>query len=601
VTTTKSSPQRSTRQVGHDWQYLAELGSLLVGMAGESEIVLAALDQALEFLNCESAELVLHPYAGRPGLVGTADADGQDCQVLVDSAGAESTSSTGRHRELIVELPGFPEPVGTLRLVPRGLSRGTARARRADAFALVVGNSLTAVRGLEAERRIVDTTYRTAMLDRLTSLGTRSLLVERGETTLSAAEANGRTAALLLFDVDDFKRINDTLGHHAGDRVLAEFGHRLRRGVRESDLAVRLGGDEFAVLTTQVKSPDDVENLADRLLGELAPPIVLDDLEVSVRCSVGIAVYGEDGVTVDQLLRAADLAMYAAKGLGAGRWQRCHPTVQTLDDRRSLDDDLRGGMLEEQLVLHYQPQVDVHTGQVTGFESLVRWDHPELGLLAPGQFVPLAERAGLTSQLTAAVLGRALADYPALREIAPQCSVAVNISARNLLGRRLVGDVERLLAAHDVPADRLTFEVNEPAPGISPAVHETISGLVRLGSRVSVAEFGSGHSSIVALSRYEGIRELKLDSGLVTGLLTEPTSDRLARAIIGTAHALGVRVVAEGVESGEIVMHLRELGCDVLQGCFVQPPAALHEVRRWAVEWPLQRADRLGLAVSEVS
>jgi diguanylate cyclase (GGDEF)-like protein len=601
VTTTKSSPQRSTSQVGRDWQYLAELGALLVGMAGESEIVLAALDQALEFLHCESAELVLHPYAGRPGLVGTADAAGQDCQVLADSAGAESTSSTGRHRDLIVELPGFPEPVGTLRLVLRGLGRGAARARRAEAFALVVGNSVTAVRGLEAERRVVDTTYRTAMLDRLTSLGTRSLLVERGEMTLSAAEANGRTAALLLFDVDDFKRINDTLGHHAGDRVLAEFGHRLRRGVRESDLAVRLGGDEFAVLTTQVKSPDDVENMADRLLGELAPPILLDDLEVSVRCSVGIAVYGDDGATVDQLLRAADLAMYAAKGLGAGRWQRCHATVHTLDDRRSLDDDLRGGMLEEQLVLHYQPQVDVHTGEVTGFESLLRWDHPELGLLAPSQFVPLAERAGLTSQLTAAVLGRALADYPALREIAPRCSVAVNISARNLLGRRLVGDVERLLAAHDVPGDRLTLEVTEPAPGISPAVHETISGLVRLGCRVSVAEFGSGHSSIMALSRYEGIQELKLDSGLVTGLLTDPTCDRLARAIIGTAHALGVRVVAEGVESGQIVTHLRELGCDVLQGYFVQPPAALHEVRDWAAEWPLQRAERLGLAVSEVS
>jgi diguanylate cyclase (GGDEF)-like protein len=601
VTPTKSSSQRSTRQGSHDWQYLAELGSLLVGMAGESEIVLAALDQALEFLHCESAELLLDPYAGRPGLLGTADAAGQECRVLLDTAGAGSTRAAGRHRELAVQVPGFPEPVGTLRVVPRRATRGAVLARRAAAFALVVGNSVTAVRGLEAERRMVDATYRTAMLDRLTSLGTRSLLVERGEMTLSAAEANGRTAALLLFDVDDFKRINDTLGHHAGDRVLAEFGQRLRRGVRESDLAVRLGGDEFAVLTTQVKSPDDVENLADRLLRELAPPMVLDDLEVSVRCSVGIAVYGDDGATVDQLLRAADLAMYAAKGLGAGRWQRCQATVQTADDRRSLDDDLRGGMLEEQLVLHYQPQVDVHTGDVTGFESLVRWDHPELGLLSPGQFVPRAERAGLTSQLTAAVLGRALADYPVLGEIAPLCSVAVNISARNLLGRRLVGDVERLLATHDVPADRLTLEVTEPAPGISPAVHETISGLVRLGCRVSVAEFGSGHSSIMALSRYEGIRELKLDSGLVTGLLTEPNCDRLTRAIIGTAHALGVRVVAEGVESGQIVAHLRELGCDVLQGYFVQPPGELHAVSRWAAEWPLQRADRLGLAVSEVS
>ncbi|HEV7876210.1 MAG TPA: bifunctional diguanylate cyclase/phosphodiesterase, partial [Nocardioides sp.] len=359
-------------------------------------------------------------------------------------------------------------------------------------------------------------------------------------------------------------------------------------------------GDEFAVLTSQATSPDDAESLADRLLVDLAPPLVLDDIELSMRCSVGIAVHGEDGTSVDELLRAADVAMYTAKGLGAGRWQRFDSTCHLQSDRCSLDEDLRNGVPDEQLVLHYQPQVDVHTGEVVGFESLVRWEHPELGLLPPSQFVPLAERAGLMSRLTAAVLSRALADYPVLDEMAPGCSVAVNVSARNLLGRGLVSDVRRLLAEHQVPADRLTIEVTEPAPGISPAVNETISGLVRLGCRVSVAEFGTGHSSLMALSRYEGIRELKLDSGLVSKVLAEPACDRLTRAIIGTAHALGVRVVAEGVESGQILAHLRELGCDVLQGYFVRPPAALHEIRRWAAEWPSQRADRLGMAVSEV-
>jgi EAL domain-containing protein (putative c-di-GMP-specific phosphodiesterase class I) len=293
--------------------------------------------------------------------------------------------------------------------------------------------------------------------------------------------------------------------------------------------------------------------------------------------------------------------MYTAKGLGAGRWQRYNPTSQILADRHSLDEDLRNGIQDEQLVLHYQPQVDVRSGEVVGFESLVRWEHPQLGLLAPNQFVPLAERAGLMSQLTGAVLARALTDYPALDEMAPGCSVSVNVSARNLLGRGLVSEVKRLLVEHRVPADRLTLEVTEPAPGISPAVHETISGLVRLGCRVSVAEFGTGHSSLMALSRYEGIRELKLDSGLVAEVLAEQASDRLTRAIIGTAHALGVRVVAEGVESPQIVAHLQELGCDVLQGYFVRPPAVLHEIRDWTAEWPQLRHDRLGMAVSEVS
>jgi diguanylate cyclase (GGDEF)-like protein len=586
VTAVKSAPQGSSgRRVDHDWQYLAELGSLLVGMAEESEIVPAALEGALEFLGCESAELVLHPFAGRPALVG--------------KAGKGSHRAAARYGELVVTVPGSPDPIGILRLGPRGVSGAAARARRASALALVLGNSVSAVRGLEAERRIVDATYRAAMLDRLTSLGTRSLLIERGELTLAAAEALGRTAALLMFDVDDFKRINDTLGHHAGDRVLAELGRRLRRGIGAGDLAVRLGGDEFAVLTTQVTSPNDAEGLADRLLQELAPPIVLDDIEVSMRCSVGLAVYGDDGSSVDELLRTADLAMYSAKGLGTGRWQRYNPSSRV--DRCTLDEDLRNGILDEQLVLHYQPQVDVSTGAIIGFESLVRWEHAQLGLLPPSQFVPLAERAGLMSQLTAAVLSRALADYPALAEMAPGCSVAVNVSARNLLGRGLVSDVQRLLTEHQVPADRLTLEVTEPAPGISPAVNETISGLVRLGCRVSVAEFGTGHSSLMALSRYAGIGELKLDSGLVSNVLAEPTSDRLTRAIIGTAHALGVRVVAEGVESGQIVAHLRELGCDVLQGYFIRPPAALPEIREWAAECPSQRAARFGMAVSEVS
>jgi diguanylate cyclase (GGDEF)-like protein len=587
-----------------DWERLAALGSDLARMTDETEILRVALDGALTFLRCESIELTLHPFAGRPALVAEVDHLVRDGEVRVRKADqrAPEPDADASARSLVVPLPGASTQVGLLRLAPHRLLGQAARQRRARAFALVLANSLTAVRALENERRVVEATYRTAMLDRLTSLGTRSLLFERGELSLTRARASGKTAALLLFDVDDFKRINDTLGHHAGDRVLAEFGRRLRRGVRDRDLAVRLGGDEFAVLTSQINGSEDAEGLADRLLAELAPPFVLDDIELYVRSSVGIAVFGEDGESVDELLRAADLAMYAAKGLGAGRWQRYNPSSEALAERWStLDEDVRSGSLVDQLVLHYQPQVDVWSGEVVGFESLVRWEHRDLGLLAPQQFVPLAERAGLMSQLTHAVLDRALDDYAQLRESAPECSISVNISPRNLLGRGLVSDVRQLLAGHGVPAERLTLEVTEPAPGISPAVNETLSGLVELGCRVSVSEFGTGSSSLMALSRYEGIRELKLDSGLVADVLGEPASDRLTRAIIGTAHALGVRVVAEGVESRQIVAHLRDLGCDVLQGFYVRPPAVLDEIRHWAEQWPALREERLGLAVSERS
>lgn len=583
------------------WQQLARLSTQLVGLPDETAILRVALGGVADILRCDTAEIVLHPVGDSSGLVARVQTGVEGGRVQVSEPSAAASVGLSRDGGLTVPLPGSAEPIGTLGLSQRGLF-GRPDKRLAFAFALLVSSAVAALRTLETERQVVEDTYQRAMVDRLTSLGSRSLLTERGDQSLSSAKAKGRTAALLLFDVDDFKRINDTLGHHAGDRVLAEFGSRLRRAVRDGDLAVRLGGDEFAVLTGQLKSPEDAELLATRLLRELAPPITVDDVELAVRSSVGIAVHEEDGDSLDELLRAADLAMYAAKGLGSGRWQRYSPSSQALAERWStLAEDLRGGSLDEQLVLHYQPQVDAWSGQVTGFESLVRWDHHQLGLLSPGEFVPLAERAGLMSRLTSSVLTRALRDYPTLQQIAPGSSVSVNISARNLLGRGLVSDVARLLAEHGVPAEHLTLEVTEPAPGISPGVTETLTGLVELGCRVSVSEFGTGSSSLMALSRYEGIRELKLDSGLVSNILGDPAAERLARAIIGTAHALDVRVVAEGVESREIVTHLRDLGCDVLQGYYVRPPAVIDEIRHWIDGWPMQREDRLAVTVQELS
>ena len=199
------------------------------------------------------------------------------------------------------------------------------------------------------------------------------------------------------------------------------------------------------------------------------------------------------------------------------------------------------------------------------------------------------------------VLSRALGDYAALQGIAPGSTLSVNISARNLLGRGLVNSVARLLAHHRVPAEQLTLEVAEPAPGISPGVTDTLTGLVRLGCRVSVSEFGTGRSSLMALSRYDGIRELKLDSGLVADILCDPAAERLVRAIIGTAHALEVRVVAEGVESREIVTRLRDLGCDALQGFWVRPPAGIAEITAWIASWPTQSEDRLAVLAPDRS
>ena len=600
---------------GLGWQHLSRLSTELVGLADEAGILRVALRDIASVLDWESAEIVVYPTDQRPGLRDMVSSVRGRGEVQVSEAVAltgndperDGATAIGPHDDdglLRVPLAGSNGPIGFLRVGLRPCTdpSGDDGSALARAFALVVTSALSAVRTLESERRVVENTYQWAMVDRLTSLGSRSLLMERGDEQLRNASAEGMTAALLLFDVDDFKRINDTLGHHAGDRVLAEFGLRLRRGVRTGDLAVRLGGDEFAVLTGRLKSAKDAEILATRLLRQLAPAITVDDVELQVRASVGIAVSEEDGDTVDDLIRAADLAMYAAKGLGPGRWQRYNPSSQFLATRTAnLTDDLLRGGLDDELVLHYQPQVDAWSGRVIGFESLVRWDHPELGVLAPSEFVSLAERAGLMSRQTTSVLSRALGDYAALQGIAPGSTLSVNISARNLLGRGLVNSVARLLAHHRVPAEQLTLEVAEPAPGISPGVTDTLTGLVRLGCRVSVSEFGTGRSSLMALSRYDGIRELKLDSGLVADILCDPAAERLVRAIIGTAHALEVRVVAEGVESREIVTRLRDLGCDALQGFWVRPPAGIAEITAWIASWPTQSEDRLAVLAPDRS
>ncbi len=605
MTTGSTSPGPSGSQSEPGWQHLARLSAELVGLADEANILRVALRDLGGLFPWERAEIMLYPAGDRPGLVARFEVgpSGEYLRLAEDFIdGLGGGLDVELDEGLDVPLSGPSGPIGLLRVEHGHEPPDQNAVQLVLAFALVVSSAVNAVRTLESERRQVEDTYQWAMVDKLTTLGSRTLLVERGDEALRNARTEGLTAALLLFDVDDFKRINDTLGHQAGDRVLAEVGLRIRRGVRAGDIAVRLGGDEFAVLTGHLKSPPDAEAMASRLLAELAPPIAVDDVELEVRSSVGIAVYGEDGDTIDDLIRAADLAMYAAKGLGPGRWQRYSPSSRALALRWStLAEDLLRGELDDQLVLHYQPQVDAWSGSVVGFEALARWDHPQLGLLGPSEFVSLAERAGLMSRLTRSVLTSALADQAALQELAPGSSLSVNISARNLLGRGLVNDLSRTLADHNVPPEHLTLEVTEPAPGISPGATDTLTGLVKLGCRVSVSEFGTGRSSLMALSRYEGIRELKLHSGLVTEILRDPSAERLVRAIIGTAHALDVRVVAEGVESSAIVTRLRELGCDVLQGFRVHPPVDLDGIREWIAAWPAQRDERLAVLTTDRS
>lgn len=558
------------------WLRLQGLTAELVGQDDEAAILRVALADSASLLGCEHVEVWLAPSAYRPGLYAACEPGGTDA---VEVRAVEGPLPPAGFRELAVPLVAGEVEIGSLRLLG---CPGTGRAERrrlAIGFAHLLSISLAAAHTLGRERRVAQESMRRAHQDGLTLLGNRWLLKEWGDHLLALAAARARTSALLLFDIDGFKHINDTMGHDVGDQVLAEIGRRIRDSVRENDLAVRLGGDEFVVLTDDLLTPADAEPLADRLLRAIAQPVTVDGVELRIRSSAGIAVHEQDGASTDELLRAADQAMYLSKADGHGRWRRSTASCRghgTGNER--LLHDLTHGALWDQLEPHFQPQLELSTGRVAGFEALARWRHPDLGLIAAHEFIPVVERAGRTRRLTAVMLERALEAFGALLASAPEAHLGLNISPRDLLGNTLVPEVARALSAHQIPPDRLVIEVSEPS---SAAVEsDVLTGLAALGCAVSISEFGTGQSSLTALARHQAIREVKLDASLV-GQLPEGPARRLVAAVTDAAHTLGVRVVAEGVENRRTADQVRELGCDLLQGSHVHPPAPTGEVVAW--------------------
>lgn len=430
--------------------------------------------------------------------------------------------------------------------------------------------------------------------DPLTGLATRDTLTEHGPRVLAAASGAGQRVGVLLLDLDGFKSVNDILGHQSGDRVLAEVGRRIRAQTGPEDLAARLGGDEF-VLVLVGADADALRRRTDDLVSVLADPIHLDEVSWTVRPSVGLAVHPEDGGSLGELLRVADGAMYDAKAATAS-WQRVG-TAAAESARGRLEigpEDLAAALRREELVVHYQPQVNGWSGAVTGFEALVRWAHPDLGMLLPDRFLPQIERSPVIADLTRWVLARALADLPALQRSAPGATVAVNVSARSMMGNRLLADLGILLEETGVAARDLVLEITEPAPRATTEVRALLEGLRTLGCGVSVHGFGSAQTSLTALWQLPAVREIKIDPELVRTVARDPEAERLCRALISAARGLDVRVVAEGVEDTETVHRLRGLGCDAFQGYLLGTPVPLDEVPAWATEWHGDSARLLG-------
>jgi diguanylate cyclase (GGDEF)-like protein len=386
---------------------------------------------------------------------------------------------------------------------------------------------------------------------------------------------------VLLMDLDRFKEVNDTLGHHHGDLLLQEIGLRLRRQMRQRDLLARLGGDEFAVLMTGLDQ-DAAVSTAERLLRALSEPMRLHGVEMEVAASIGVVHVPAGRPGNDQeatlLLQRADVAMYAAKQHYTGV-QLYRDELDGYSPRRlALASGLRGAIEQGQLSLRYQPQARVADGVVVGVEALVRWEHPVYGTVPPDDFISIAEQTGQIRELTRFVLDAALSDRARWAAGGTSLSVSVNLSVRNLMEPDLVGTVQELLDRHGVPAGQLTLEITESHLMSDPArTAEVVRGLSALGTRLSIDDFGTGYSSLAYLKQLP-VRELKIDRSFVSGMGTDADSALIVRSTIELGHNLGLRVVAEGVEDAATLARLRAHGCDGAQGYLLSRPVPSGDV-----------------------
>jgi diguanylate cyclase (GGDEF)-like protein len=439
-------------------------------------------------------------------------------------------------------------------------------------------------------RQAVLNQYR-ALHDTLTGLPNRAQLHARLGDALDRprAQREGTVVGVLLMDLDGFKEINDTFGHRHGDLLLRQVAARLRAQTRAGDLVTRLGGDEFAVLLASARSEDECVTVAERVLGGLEGPMEVQEVEVDVRASVGIAVSAGGGHGIEELLSRADVAMYHAKETGKG-WALYSEELNVhTPERLALVADLRRALERRELVLHYQPKIELETGALEGVEALVRWRHPERGLMEPTDFVGLAEHTGMIRPLTLWVLREALRQSAAWRAEGFAVPLAVNLSVRALT-HELPSEIEALLAERSATPDWLELEVTESTVMQNPVeALAVLDALSRLGISLSVDDFGTGHSSLRYLRRLP-VRELKIDRSFVTDMDLDQSDHAIVRSTIDLARHLDLVVVAEGVESATVLEELRRLGCRFGQGFHISPPLSPDAMLAWARGTPGQPA-----------
>ena len=427
-------------------------------------------------------------------------------------------------------------------------------------------------------RRVEERLAHLAYHDALTDLPNRLLLHDRLAQALRVANRTGSPLALLILDLNGFKEINDTLGHRAGDRILQCVASRMRGMLRDADTVARLGGDEFAIVLP-VTDVDGALLAAQKVLHEIEQPCVIGHRALSVHASLGIACFPEQGTTAEALLQRADVAMYVAKSDGIGIAVYTPDQDRHTHRRLTLITELRQGLDENQFCLEYQPILHLPSNVVTGVEALVRWNHPRQGRVLPDGFIHLAEQTGLINPLTTIILETAIREWSQPPTV-PPLTIAINLSPRTVQDPGLPRRIADMLAVYSVPPASLALEITENLLMSDPARSmDCLTRLHEMGVRIVIDDFGTGYSSLSYLRRLP-IDELKIDRSFIAGLLTGQ-DDVIVRSAIDLGHNLGLRVVAEGVESDEQQSRLVALGCDAVQGTFIRAPAPAAAVRAW--------------------
>jgi diguanylate cyclase len=401
--------------------------------------------------------------------------------------------------------------------------------------------------------------------------------------------ANGTACAIVLFDLDHFKDINDTMCHRYGDRLLTEIGPRVSGVLRECDTLARLGGDEFCLLLPDVGSPEDAVKVARRIMAALDEPFDVDGLNLGIEASCGISMGPADGTSADLLLQRADVAMYVAKDAHSGVTVYSSQLDPNTPDHLALLGDLRHAVTRQEFVLHYQPKASMPSMAVSGAEALIRWQHPNHGLLYPDRFIPEAERSGLIEPMTEWVLDEALRQCREWIDLGgeglnPELTVAVNLSTRTLLDSSLPASVLASLSRWKVPARMLELEITETIIMTDPVrARRILTELAEMGLTISIDDFGTGYSSLAYL-RDLPVTQLKIDRSFVQEMGRDLDDAVIVRSVVDLARNLGLQTVAEGVEDADTWEQLCELGCDSAQGYFLARPMPVDAFNSWLDE-----------------